>query len=169
MTTVESGRTDRTHEPLTDQFLGVELSVDDANALYADLRAKGRLLWNASQGFWVAPCHAEVMTVSTDPDTYCSGKGILTMEIGADYPSPPTMMHTDPPDHDRYRKLVQPGFRPTFMRALEESDLFRDPVLQEVKAAQVSNQRVNEFSLSIKIKRQAAPTGNAAKPGANKP
>jgi cytochrome P450 len=30
------------------------------------------------------------------------------------------MMHTDPPDHTRYRTLVQPGFRPTFMRALED-------------------------------------------------
>jgi cytochrome P450 len=30
------------------------------------------------------------------------------------------MMHTDPPDHTRYRNLVQPGFRPTFMRALED-------------------------------------------------
>ena len=29
-------------------------------------------------------------------------------------------MHTDPPDHTRYRALVQPGFRPSFMRALEE-------------------------------------------------
>ena len=28
------------------------------------------------------------------------------------------MMHTDPPDHTRYRKLVQPGFAPSRMRAL---------------------------------------------------
>ena len=28
-------------------------------------------------------------------------------------------MHTDPPDHTRYRTLVQPGFRPSYMRALE--------------------------------------------------
>lgn len=41
-------------------------------------------------------------------------------EIGSDYASPPTMMHTDPPDHTRYRALVQPGFRPSFMRALEQ-------------------------------------------------
>ena len=43
----------------------------------------------------------------------------MTFEIGSEYPTPPTMMHTDPPDHTRYRALVQPGFRPTFMRALE--------------------------------------------------
>jgi cytochrome P450 len=121
MTTVESGTTDRIHEPLTDQFLGVELSVADANQLYADLRAKGRMLWNASQGFWVAPHHAEVMAVSTDPDTYCSGKGILTFEIGADYATPPTMMHTDPPAHTRYRSLVQPAFGRRVVKTLDES------------------------------------------------
>jgi cytochrome P450 len=41
------------------------------------------------------------------------------MEIGATYDSPPTMMHTDPPEHTVYRKLVQPGFSPGRMRALE--------------------------------------------------
>jgi cytochrome P450 len=30
------------------------------------------------------------------------------------------MMHTDPPVHTRYRKLVQPGFSPSRIRALEE-------------------------------------------------
>ena len=30
------------------------------------------------------------------------------------------MMHTDPPEHTRYRKLVQPGFAPKVIRALEE-------------------------------------------------
>ena len=42
------------------------------------------------------------------------------MEIGADYATPPTMMHTDPPAHTRYRKLVQPAFAPSVMRKLDE-------------------------------------------------
>jgi len=121
MTAVESARTDRTHEPLTDQFLGVEFHLDDAPAYYAELREKGRLLWNATQGFWVAPHHAEVMAVSTDPATFQSGKGILTFEIGADYGTPPTMMHTDPPDHTRYRSLVQPAFGRRVVKTLDES------------------------------------------------
>ena len=41
------------------------------------------------------------------------------MEIGVTYPFPPTMTHTDPPEHSRYRKLVQPGFAPQVMRAIE--------------------------------------------------
>ena len=121
MTDVAAARAGRTHEPLTDQFMGVEFSVEDARTFYAELRTKGRLLWNATQGFWVAPHHAEVMAVSTDPATYCSGKGIITFEIGAEYASPPTMMHTDPPDHTRYRSLVQPAFGRRVVRTLDEA------------------------------------------------
>ena len=30
------------------------------------------------------------------------------------------MMHTDPPQHTRYRRLVQPGFKPSMVRLMEE-------------------------------------------------
>ena len=132
MTDVAAARAGRTHEPLTDQFMGVEFSVEDARAFYAELRAKGRLLWNATQGFWVAPHHAEVMAVSTDPATFCSGKGIITFEIGAEYASPPTMMHTDPPDHTRYRSLVQPAFGRRVVRTLDEATRDAARALAEV-------------------------------------
>ncbi len=48
----------------------------------------------------------------------------------------------------------------TYMRALEETALFQDPSLVEVKAAQVGNLRVNEFSLNVKVTHpQAQKTG----------
>jgi cytochrome P450 len=87
---------------------------------YARLRREAPLAWNADVGYWAVSKHADVVAISRDPETYCSGKGILTFEIGVEYASPPTMMHTDPPDHTRYRKLVQPGFAPSRMRALAE-------------------------------------------------
>lgn len=86
---------------------------------YARLRAEAPVAWNAQLGYWAVSRHADVMTVSRDPETFCSGRGILTFEIGVEYPSPPTMMHTDPPEHTRYRKLVSPAFAPSRMRALE--------------------------------------------------
>lgn len=86
---------------------------------FARLRREAPLVWNPVFGYWAASRHADVMTVSRDAATWCSGKGILAMEIGVTYPFPPTMMHTDPPEHTRYRKLVQPGFAPRVMRALE--------------------------------------------------
>ena len=44
----------------------------------------------------------------------------MMFEIGAEYATPPTMMHTDPARPHPLPGLVQPGFRPTFMRALED-------------------------------------------------
>src|SRR5215472_15566095 len=85
----------------------------------ARLRAEAPVARNDEIGCWFLSKHADVMAASTDPATFCSGKGILLFEIGVDYPSPPTIMHTDPPAHTRYRKLVQPAFGPRVVRALE--------------------------------------------------
>lgn len=51
----------------------------------------------------------------------------------------------------------------TFMRALGESPLFGEPMLVEVKAAQVANRRSNEFTLNVQLERQAQ---SPEKPGA---
>jgi cytochrome P450 len=116
---------------LTAALLDPSFYAGDPFPLYARLRAEAPLARNDSLGFWVASRHAEVVNVSRDPETFCSGKGIMVFEIGAEYATPPTMMHTDPPEHTRYRSLVQPGFRPTFMRALEEGIRRRTRVLLE--------------------------------------
>ena len=86
----------------------------------ARLRSDAPVARHDETGAWVFTRHADVTAASRDPQTYCSGKGILLMEIGADYDTPPTMMHTDPPAHTRYRKLVQPAFAPSVMRKLDE-------------------------------------------------
>ena len=104
---------------LTAPLLDPTFYADDPFPAYARLRAEAPVARNETLGMWVASRHAEVTEISRDPATFCSSKGIMAFEIGAEYPTPPTMMHTDPPDHTRYRTLVQPGFRPTFMRALE--------------------------------------------------
>jgi cytochrome P450 len=108
-----------THEPLTDPLVDDEFYAGDPFPLYARLREEAPVAWNATNGFWAVSRWDDVMAVSTDPATFCSGRGILVMEIGATYETPPTMMHTDPPEHTVYRKLVQPGFSPGRMRALE--------------------------------------------------
>jgi cytochrome P450 len=107
------------HEPLTDPLVDDEFYAVDPFPQYARLRADAPVAWNATQGFWALSRWDDVMAVSTDPKMFCSGRGILVMEIGTSYDSPPTMMHTDPPEHTAYRKLVQPGFAPGRMRALE--------------------------------------------------
>jgi cytochrome P450 len=91
--------------------------------LYAALRRETPVAWHEPNeragGFWAVTTHPEVTAIGTDPETFCSSRGILTDEIGTTYESPPTMMHTDPPQHTRYRRLVQPGFKPSMVRLME--------------------------------------------------
>jgi cytochrome P450 len=109
-----------THEPLTEPLVEDGFYAGDPFPQYERLREEAPVAWNDTNGFWAVSRWDDVMAVSTDPQTFCSGRGILVMEIGAHYDTPPTMMHTDPPEHTVYRKLVQPGFAPGRMRALED-------------------------------------------------
>jgi cytochrome P450 len=115
----------------TAPLLDPEFYAGDPFPLYARLRRQAPLARNETLGFWVASRHAEVVAISRDPETFCSAKGIMVFEIGSQYGTPPTMMHTDPPEHTRYRNLVQPGFRPSFMRALEDGVRARTVALVE--------------------------------------
>jgi cytochrome P450 len=93
----------------------------DPFALYAELRNEAPVCWvdREGGGFWAVATHREVSSIGADPKGFCSSKGILTDEIGTTYDDPPTMMHTDPPRHTRYRRLVQPGFKPSMVRQME--------------------------------------------------
>jgi cytochrome P450 len=95
----------------------------DPFALYAELRSSAPVAWHepdeSAGGFWAVTTHPEVAAIGTDPEVFCSSRGILVEEIGTTYDSPPTMMHTDPPQHTRYRRLVQPGFKPSMVRLME--------------------------------------------------
>jgi len=52
----------------------------------------------------------------------------------------------------------------TLMRNLNDSDVFEQPLLIEVKAAQVGNQRLSQFTLRIKITRGADQAEDASSP-----
>jgi cytochrome P450 len=96
-----------------------ELFLTDPHPLYARLRAEAPVAWHEDRGFWAVSRHDDVQAVENDHETFCSSRGILVEEIGVSYASPPTMMHSDPPAHTRYRRLVQPGFKPSAVRGLE--------------------------------------------------
>jgi len=100
-------------------LLDPELYVTDPHPLYARLRAEAPVSWNDERGFWAVATHAAVSAIESDHATFCAGRGILVEEIGTTYASPPTIMHSDPPVHTRYRRLVQPGFKPSVVRGLE--------------------------------------------------
>jgi cytochrome P450 len=95
------------------------LYATDPHPLFARLRAVAPVAWNEERGFWAVSRHADVSAIGADHETYGAAQGILVDEIGVHYESPPTMMHTDPPAHTRYRRLVQPGFKPSVVKGLE--------------------------------------------------
>jgi cytochrome P450 len=111
--------TGRPGAELAARLLDPSLYETDPHPLYARLRAEAPLAWNEEKGFWAVSTHPEVMRVATDTDTFCSSKGILVDEIGVEYAAPPTILHTDPPEHTRYRKLVMPAFKQTAIKAIE--------------------------------------------------
>ncbi len=96
-------------------------AAGDPFELYAELRRYAPVCWvdRADGGFWAVTTHPEVSGLGADPVGFCSSGGILVDEIGTNYDDPPTMMHTDPPRHTRYRRLVQPGFKPSMVRLME--------------------------------------------------
>ena len=116
------------------------LYAADPFPLYARLRAEAPVAWHEDAGFWAVTTHPEVQAVGTNPATFCSSKGILVDEIGVEYATPPTMMHTDPPAHTRYRRLVQPGFKPTVVRGLEaEVRRLARSLIDRIEAGQVTD------------------------------
>jgi cytochrome P450 len=104
---------------LTDPTL---YSGGDPFELYTELRRTAPVCWVEREGggFWAVTTHPEVSAMGADPVGFCSSRGILVDEIGTTYDAPPTMMHTDPPQHTRYRRLVQPGFKPSMVRLMEQ-------------------------------------------------
>lgn len=89
--------------------------------LYSRMRSAGGVVRHPRLPLWAVASYAGVHAVATDPETFRSGEGILIQELDVAYQTPPTIMHTDPPAHTRYRGLVAPAFRPSVLRRLEST------------------------------------------------
>jgi cholest-4-en-3-one 26-monooxygenase len=79
-------------------------------------------------GFWVVTKYDDVVTVGRDAATYSSDAdrgGVVLIEEpppgeSANLEGGKLMLTTDPPEHTRYRKLVNKGFTPRMINALEK-------------------------------------------------
>src|SRR5262250_958330 len=100
------------HDP---QFL-----ADDPLPALRRLREEAPVYWHPTPGFWVLTRHEDVVAVSRDPATFCSSRGILLSDIERPVMPRQSIIYIDPPEHAKYRKLVQPAFSPRRLRALED-------------------------------------------------
>ncbi len=69
---------------------------------------------------WAVARHADVLAVSKDPATFCSGKGVLLTDLTRPVVSADSILYLDPPQHAKHRKLVSPSLTVRRVGALED-------------------------------------------------
>jgi cytochrome P450 len=77
-----------------------------------------------SPGFWVVTRYEDIRDLSRDPAHFCSGRGALVNDPIRSSATPAlarSILHMDPPEHARFRKLVNRQFTPRALSGLEES------------------------------------------------
>lgn len=91
-----------------------------ARADLARLRTTAPVAWDEQYRYWAITRHADVLEISKDPDRFCSRKGVMYSRLHLPVPDVPgSLLTADPPEHTRYRKVVQPAFTPSRVRAME--------------------------------------------------
>jgi len=83
------------------------------------LRTEPGLHWHEPPGFWAVTRHGDVTAISRDPATFCSSRGTLLSDLTREIMPRQSIIYIDPPEHVRYRKLVQPAFAPGRLNLLE--------------------------------------------------
>ena len=91
----------------------------DPDSALAELRRRSPVSWHAQCAFWAVTRHDDIQTVSRDPETYCSGQGVLMADRRRAVAAEDSLLYLDPPRHDRYRKLVNRAFTPRRVAAFE--------------------------------------------------
>ena len=148
---ITSSRSAASATELAAGVIDAGLYATDPHPLFTRLRADAPVAWNEERGFWAVTRHADVSAIGADHETFCAARGILVDEIGVSYESPPTMMHTDPPAHTRYRRLVQPGFKPSVVKALEPAVRARARALVEALGAGKAVDVVRALSVPLPL------------------
>jgi cholest-4-en-3-one 26-monooxygenase len=86
----------------------------DPLARYAWMRENRPIFWDEANQLWVLTRHADVAYVSTHPDLFCSSRGIRpTMSVDL------SIVSLDGERHVRQRRLLNKGFSPRMIRAIE--------------------------------------------------
>ncbi|UGY91143.1 cytochrome P450 [Streptomyces gobiensis] len=103
---------------------------------FAELRATSPVWWNAQphgiagfddDGYWVVTRHEDVKTVSTHPEIFSSNLNSAIIRFNERISREDIelqkliMINMDPPEHTRVRQIVQRGFTPRAIRALEDA------------------------------------------------
>jgi cytochrome P450 len=102
----------------------------DVAGMFAKLMAEKPVSWHtepeiaglpAGKGFWSVVRHADVQQVSRQPEIFLSGKGTNIPDFPPEvYEFLGSMINMDPPQHTRFRLIVNRGFTPHQVADLEK-------------------------------------------------
>lgn len=96
---------------------------------YRRLRAAGPVVWMSRHDVWALPRYAEVRRALADWQTYSSASGVGMVPEYNDRPG--GILGSDPPEHDRQRKVFQGQLSPRALRSVEDELLARADTLVE--------------------------------------
>lgn len=135
---------------------------------FALLRESAPVWWNRQprgvagfddEGYWVVTRHADVKEVSTHPELYSSNLNTAVIRF-ADHMSRDQidvqkliMLNMDPPEHTRVRQIVQRGFTPRAIRALENA--LRERAARIVRDAKESGSGDFVTDIAVELPLQA--------------
>ena len=107
------------------------------HATFNRLRSSDPVHWtdeSDGSGFWSILRYDDALAVSRDYETFTSAKGIRLEEMDSEQlHARCTMMELDPPEHTRYRRLVNKGFTRRTVDTFE--DVIRQLAAEVVEAA----------------------------------
>jgi cholest-4-en-3-one 26-monooxygenase len=117
----------------TESLADIDLTNPDAfvagvpHEWFTRLRREAPVFWHTEvdgPGFWAVTSYDEFVTVNRDPQTYSSSRGAVflwDMPEEALEQQRLLMLNMDPPLHTRYRLLINKGFTPRMVSALEDT------------------------------------------------
>lgn len=95
----------------------------DPHPHFAWMRREAPVYWDDASGIWGVTRYDDVMQVSRDWKTFCSGQGSRPES------SVPSMINRDPPEHILRRRIVSAGFTP---RRVEDHEPFLRAKVREL-------------------------------------
>jgi cytochrome P450 len=103
--------------------------LDDPYPRHVVLRDAGAVVWLQPLGVFAMARHAEVLAALRDWEAFCSSRGVGLSDFATEAPwrPPSLLLETDPPIHDRTRKIMSriasiPALRAVRARWAAEAD-----------------------------------------------
>jgi cytochrome P450 family 142 subfamily A polypeptide 1 len=101
-------------DALTVDLMSGEFYAGDPYPAWAWMRRNAPVYYDAGNDIWAVTTYRDVRLMGTDPATFSNAEGTRPKFMPL-----PMMIDTDPPQHTRRRKLVNAGFTPRRIAALE--------------------------------------------------